>query len=443
MSLFEFKEKKADSEFAFGVQLFKKIEGGYMLSGRVDGTVRQGAEVYIVNPGVDTAIATAKIEEVHMQSGTVSTTSDCSCGLGIGEVEDIEIRTGSVLYTKNINPDKIQSAYISAIGDMYVSNKGLNLSDDELDKMSIIDLAESWRLFGWFVTKATMQHSEQQRKEISSKIEKVGSTIAKKILEVDDIYVVYNRITKEPHLFSNVAKREDGKLMCSAPDVLLVPTAYYSAMSKYYNVGDFELKKIKNGEDKKGIYNFLGDTFYRNGAVGVAVISSKTSIAAQMLVAPPDYGDIPIINIPVTNPDLVRWMLLYFQLGKLDTPDKQMIGNLFYSLMAKELVKANLLIPMKKEGEIPAPDENGRVILPKDLKMEFACIKGKSNRDAVKMFTDWPRLRAEYGEEWEGMTQPVSGMIGMMDVVININSEAELGCYIDQKIFDEINNQQK
>ena len=58
-------------------------------------------------------------------------------------------------------------------------------------------------------------------------------------------------------------------------------------------------------------------------------------------------------------------------------------------------------------------------------------------------FTDWTRLRAEYGEEWEGMTQPVSGMIGMMDVVININSEAELGCYIDQKIFDEINNQQK
>lgn len=442
MSLFGEKDTKIGAEFTFGVQSFKKIEGGYMLAGRVDGTVRPGVEVYVTNPGVGNEIALAKVEELHMPSGAVSVTSDCMCGIGLSDVEGIEIRTGTVLYTKGIDNDKVHGSYIAAIGDAYVGKRGLTFSDEELEQLSIIDLVESWRLFGWLVTRDGRQLPEKERQEVSAKIERVAGFLVKKILAVDELYVVYNKNTKEPHLFANVAKREDGQFMCSAPDILIVPTAYYSVMTKFYNTDEYELKKIENGEDGKGIFDFLGNQFYRNGAAGVAVISSKTSIAGQMLVAPPDYGDTPKINIPVMNPDLVRWMLLYFQLGKLDTPDKQAIGNLFYTLMSKELLKANLLVPMKKDGDIPLPDENGRTVLPKNLKIAFACMKGKGERDAVKMYTDWPRLREDYGEEWEGLVQPVSGMIDIMDVVININSKAQLGCYIDKNIYDAINKQQ-
>ena len=100
MSLFGEKDTKIGAEFTFGVQSLKKIEGGYMLAGRVDGTVRPGVEVYVTNPGVGNEIALAKVEELHMPSGAVSVTSDCMCGIGLSDVEGIEIRTGTVLYTK-------------------------------------------------------------------------------------------------------------------------------------------------------------------------------------------------------------------------------------------------------------------------------------------------------------------------------------------------------
>ena len=443
MSLFGSKEKKVDAEFTFGVQSFKKIDGGeIVLTGRVDGTVRPGATVYIVNPGVDETLDMSTVEEIHMPSGTVAVTSDCTCGLVIKEIEKVEIRVGTVLYTKKTDPEKIHNAYIAAIGDAYVGKRRINFSEEELDNLSVIDLVECWRLFGWFTTKAGNRLTELEIKENSAKIEPIAKKIVEKILAADSVYVVYNKKTKEPHLFVNVARRPDGQYMCSAPDVLIVPSSYYSVMSKFYNTDEYELKKIENGEDKKGIFNFLGTAFYINGAVGVAVTSDKTCIDGRMFVAPPDYSDLPEINRPITNPDLVRWMLLYFQLGQLDTDEKKTIGNLFYTFMSKELLKAKLLVPMKKEGEISAPDAEGKVVISKGTKIELAVTKGKDNNKAVKMYTDWIRLREEFNEDWEALIQPVSGMLtDDTDVIININSKAQLGCYLNKEIYANISKQ--
>ena len=41
----------------------------------------------------------------------------------------------------------------------------------------------------------------------------------------------------------------------------------------------------------------------------------QTAIGADMLVPLPDYSNSRPQDIPVTNPDLVRWMLLLAQLG--------------------------------------------------------------------------------------------------------------------------------
>jgi len=45
-----------------------------------------------------------------------------------------------------------------------------------------------------------------------------------------------------------------------------------NVIKNQYNPDVFDIVKIENGSDKKGIYNFLGSTFYLNGACGVKVI---------------------------------------------------------------------------------------------------------------------------------------------------------------------------
>lgn len=70
------------------------------------------------------------------------------------------------------------------------------------------------------------------------------------------------------------------------------------------------------------------------------VISNDVSIASGMLVPEPNYGDLPEINIPITNPDLERWLLLMGQLGNVDDENSKLIYGLYYKFMSKELLKA-------------------------------------------------------------------------------------------------------
>lgn len=41
-----------------------------------------------------------------------------------------------------------------------------------------------------------------------------------------------------------------------------------------------------------------------NGACGVRVVNSNTSISAEKIVEKPDFSNLPEINRPVMNPDL-------------------------------------------------------------------------------------------------------------------------------------------
>ena len=104
--------------------------------------------------------------------------------------------------------------------------------------------------------------------------------------------------------------------------------------------------------------------------------------------------------------------------------------------MARELVKADLLIPMRKDGEFPEPDNNGKSVLKKDMSIHFPTMEGKNDRPAVYMFTDWKRLRMDYDESWEGMVQSVEGMIGVFDCAINATQYPKAGSYIGKELFE-------
>lgn len=435
--------QKSETGFVLGVMdTFKLIDSkDLVIVGNVKGTVHVGDAVYCANQGDDEGgmfLTTILGIEINAKQ-PVNEAADCHVGLKLENAAEAGIKIGTVLFTREKSTSEVHDAYISALGDTYVMSKGLNLTDEELENLSVTDLSEIWRMFAWFHGKNKEHEDEDKRADNRKKIERIAAVICKKLLVLNEIYYLYNKQTGEPHMFSRTVKREEGYL-CTPPDIMLITKAYQPVMEKYYAGDRFELRKIENGEDGKGIYNFLGSTFYLNGACGIEVNSAEVSVDASMLVPKPDYSGIPEINIPVTNPDVERWMLLIGQMNSPETEDEKLIYKLYYGFMSSEMVKAKFLIPMQKDpAQTETPDENGKVTLKKDTTINFPTMDGKYGRPAVRMFTDWKRLRMAFPDEkWGGMIQPISGFINAMDCAINATQFPKAGDYVGEEMYKDM-----
>ncbi len=435
-----------EERFVYGVEdvFHLKDTDDLVVVGIVRGTVKPGMAVYVSNIGDDeNSTLLTIVQGLEIQGKPVEIATNCPVALRLQMGSKSNIKIGSVVYTRDMSVNEVHQAYINAIGNAYVAMRKLELSEKEMEVMSIADMVEAWRLFSWKQSQTVNTDSDADKEVNRNKVGRLAEALIAKIFDAEEIHVVYNKRTGEPHMFSRTIDRKDGTYLCTPPDILVIPKAYAHVYAATYSEGDYELKKIENGEDKKGIYNFFGSTFYLNGACGIDIIGPQTAIDASKLVPPPDYSNTPQINIPVTNPDLVRWMLLMGQMGKPDSPDKETVLKLYHNFFLQELNKATLLIPMKKEGEIPAPDENGKTVIKEGVKIQFPTMKGKHDRDAVRMFTDWKRLRMEYDDNWSGMLQPVSGMIDVFDCAINATKYPEAGCYIDKEMYELAMNKNK
>ncbi len=365
--------------FVYGVEDVFKLKDcdDLVVVGIVRGTVKSGMAVYVSNIGDDDNVSlVTTVQGLEIQGKTVDSATNCHVALRLQSGQKANIKIGSVVFTRDMSTKEVHDAYINAIGNAYVAMRKLELSEKETESMSIADMVETWRLFSWKQSQMVNTQTDSQKEENRNKVAKLAEALIGKIFNSEEIYVVFNKRTGEPHMFSRTIDQKDGTYCCTSPDILVIPKAYSHVFAELYSKDDYEMKKIENGEDKKGIYNFFGSTFYLNGACGIDIIGSQTAIDASKL------------------------------------------------------------IPMKKEGEIPTPDENGKTVLKKGVQIQFPTMKGKHERDAVRMFTDWKRLRMVYDEEWSGMLQPVSGMIDVFDCAINATECPEAGCYIDKQMFE-------
>ena len=159
-----------------------------------------------------------------------------------------------------------------------------------------------------------------------------------------------------------------------------------------------------------------------------------------MLVDKPDFSDQPEINIPVSNPDLVRWMLLMGQMEEFDTEDKKTIYKIYYNFLNQEISNAKFLIPIS--GDLPKGDENGKAVLEKDTKISFPIRDGKDGRQTICVFTDWYRLRKVFDEKWGGMVQTLDGMIEVFDYSINASDHPAEGIYFSKTAYDLLKNRE-
>lgn len=432
-------QPKPEPPLVFGTLGFFPLESceDVVVRGTVQGTVKKGDAVYVCNPGEDEgAIFLTTVTGIETAAGgTVERASGVKAALRLEQGKKYLIKKGTVVFHRNASTAAVHQAYVSALGDAFVASQKLELSERDRESMSLTDCAEVWRLFSWF--RSTISETESQKQKSEENRDKLGALMCKKLLAAKEIYCVVNRKTGEPHLFSHTIPQQ-GSYECTPPDICILTKAYKADLEKQYPEDRIEIRKIENGENGDGIKNFLADAFYLNGACGVGILFEQASVGAEALVPKPDYSGVDPRKAPVTNPAVMRWMLLLNQMGQPETESERVVCGVYHRFLALALREARFLVPVRRSGPPPNPAQNESRTLQKGDCIEVFTGKGKGERDAVRLYTDWKRLREGCGPEWNAVVQPIDELIGRMDCAINVTAHPESGYYLDEEMYRQI-----
>ena len=268
------KEKSKQQEkgdFYLGVQKIFRIENSadLLAAGKVNGTIYKGAAIYITNPGEDSELTElTTVTEIIINNNSVDNAADTFVIVKLEAGSKLQLKPGSVLFTRNVSVKNVHDAYIYALGESYISTKKMELTDIDYDNMSLTDLAELRRLFCWLIEQKKTQETEEIKAFNKKTLDTISHHMCSRILSSQEIYTVIHKKTGEPFMMAQVIKQPD-RYLTTPPDIMLIPKAYIDVIKNQYNPDVFDIVKIENGSDKKGIYNFLGSTFYLNGALSL------------------------------------------------------------------------------------------------------------------------------------------------------------------------------
>ncbi len=442
--LFNKQEKEETAKdkptFKLGVEDVYKISDDSLdlvVTGNVEGTLKVGDFVWLTNLGDDngTVTTSAIYAMENAKREKVFEVTDEPVALWLEDAMPLGIKKGTVLHEKGANKEEIYKTFVNTIGNVFVGRQEGVLTQRDLETLSLADLSEIARVFLLYCHMNASQESPEEHAENMGKIQQLMMAVRDKLLQVKELVTVYSKKTEEPYLFSQTQQREEGGFVCSSPMIFVAPVAYEERLaSRFADTEIFELRRIQNGEDGKGIENFFLETFYQNGATGVHLVTEQTSLAAEGIVALPDYTDVAEEEIPVANPDVMRWLLLLNQLGMPQTEEERVIHGLYYRFLCLELPKARFLTPIK----LDRLSENPQVTQHSGENMEFAILPGKDEKEAMVFYTDWKRLRQIYDESWSGLIQTLSQVTKAFDVVINPSPNSTVGCYVNDAMFEEM-----
>ena len=436
------KNEVSSSSFVMGVEkiLVDDEDGTTALIGKMDGAALAGTKVFVSNPGSDNDVVTeVTIESIQEESGETSATAGGPVALKVSGA-DRKFRIGDVVYTEDVTLESKVHSYVKALTNVYVADRGLKLSKEEVESLSTTDVEEIWRYYGWFIREIDKADTKEKQLEQNTKISLIGNTLCRKIMQADYIYCVFSSLTGEPYMFSRTVVNEDGSYMCTAPNVRIFTEAYKERMEEIFKDEKYVIRKIENGPGREGIYNFFGTVFYLNGAVGVEIISEDTSVTGASLVKAPDYSNVPKNSIPVTNPRLVCWLLLMGQIKEEDMEKEEgkLLYTLYYNFMAVEVTKAKFLVPIRSNKELPAASEEGRMTISAGTVIGLPVVEGKNGRKAIRLFTDWRHLYGEFGDKGGAAVETIDSLISSFDCAINLGQFPRAGRYISLSTYNEM-----
>lgn len=410
-----------------------------IVTGHVKGTVSAGIEVRVMNFGDDGCEEyPARILSLEIGRSSVPSATDCEVGIKLTGISMDKISEGCVISAGKATSEYLLWAFAMGLAYEYVERRDMDLTEEEWEMLPIGHLAEIASVYMAKIVKLPDYfRTDEFLKASKMKTDRLFSVLIRRVLAADELYVICSKRTGEPFMFTEVLLDDKDDYRVTPPNITLVTKGHMNILNSIND--DMEMKLIKNSEDNgKAIYHLLGRAFYLNGACAVGINASGSKIMKDKIVSEPDYNDTPKASIPVTDPDLMRWLLLLGQMHdiKNDT-DKAKIYGVLVSFALRELPKATFLVPMKRNSEFPRPDENGKIVIPAGAKMSFAVSPGKDGRDSICMFTDWYRLRQAFDESWDGMVVKIGDLIERHDCSINPTDHPAAGMYVSRDVYQK------
>ena len=414
-----------------------------LIVGSLEGSLKVGDQLQFCNPdqGME-SLGSVEVKKLSSQNKDAdSLTDEVLAHLVVDKIPSLDkLKKGSVLFSSGIEEEQKLSSYSDALYRAFVAIQEGQLTNEDYLAASLDDSVEILRLFLWKCRQNQETESEESYQINTRKLERLAEIVKDKLLAVDSVYAVYSEKTGEPYLFSTTYDRGEEGYLCTDPMIMLLTPSWYRQFKETIDSRpNSVVKLIENTEDKKGIENFLGTAFYLNGALGAIFNSKEVSISASALVQKPDFSDLPEIQVPVMNPDLVRWMLLMGQLDSPTTEDEEVIYKLYYKFFSMAVPKAKFLLPLEATSGFPeGGQEANSFVLEESAKFNIPTGEGKNGRNSVPVFTDWKRLRMVFDEQWNGMIEEAGGMIASFDYAINATEYYKAGAYVSEKTFREM-----
>ena len=433
------------SEICLGVlDLFSMKESNQLLIvGSLEGSLKRGDCLQFCNPDQGMAsLGTLVVKKLSSQQKDRDFLTDEPLAHLVVDMDSslTKLKKGSVLYSSGVDEETLLSAYTDTIYRAFVAIQKGQLTNEDYLAASLEDSVEIMRLFLWKCRQEQETESEESYQANTRKLERLAEIVRDKLLEADSIYAVYSEKTGEPYLFSTTYDRGEDGYLCTDPMIMLfTPRWYHQFKETIDSRPNSTVKLIENTADKKGIENFLGTAFYLNGALGVIFNTKEVSISCSVLVQKPDFSGLPETQVPLMNPELVRWMLLMGQMDKPSKEDEKLIYSLYYKFFSIALPKAKFLLPLDATSGFPKKDQEiDSFVLEKDSNVNIPCRDGENGRNSVPVFTDWKRFRMVFDEKWNGMVEKAGAMIEVFDYAINPTEYLEAGAYVSKESFDEM-----
>ena len=414
-----------------------------LIVGSLEGTLKVGDQLQFCNPDQGMkALGIVEVKKLSSQNKDVDSLTDEVLAHLVVDMDSslTKLKKGSVLFSSGVDEEQKLSSYSDALYRAFVAIQEGQLTNEDYLAASLDDSVEILRLFLWKCRQNQDNESEESYQSNTRKLERLAEIVKDKLLVADSVYAVYSEKTGEPYLFSTTYDRGEEGYLCTDPMIMLLTPSWYRQFKETIDSRpNSVVKLIENTEDKKGIENFLGTAFYLNGALGAIFNSKEVSISASALVQKPAFSNLPEIQVPVMNPDLVRWMLLMGQLDSPTTEDEEVIYKLYYKFFSEAMPKAKFLIPLDTTSEFKDDSQEGSsFVLEKDSSFNIPVKEGKDGRNSVPVFTDWKRLRMVFDEKWNGMIEEAGGMIEVFDYAINPTEYYEAGAYVSLTAFRDM-----
>ena len=391
-----------------------------IIEGFVEGTLKVGDEMIVTKMSClsETPVKTV-ITSIYVNEEEVQEASEKVVKVTVKDGDKLGIYKGTVLHSENVTDTQVYYTYRFAMDIAFVKQQDGILTEEDREKLAASDISEIWSLY-W---KAHLEDFKRV-KEIELKVDQrrrdFFNLIREKLFLLDDLYVIYSTITNEPHLFATASLDGNKGMTVSHSWVYLIPSSYMHYRKEIYKKDErYDFKRIENGPEKEGIRNFLRDLFIYDGVESILYFTEDTVIFAKELMDLLNYEGVDEAEIPVMNPDLMKFLHLSSQLDGIEDKEQKNIGKAYFYLFARFTKTAKFIAPMRLHGYDQLLEDNPQTDTEPNIPFNLAIQQGKTKEKAVQVYTDWKRLRKHFGEEYKGLVVTVDELIKDYDVVIN------------------------